>query len=69
MTCTKATPDCNGRTDTAITEAAQDDPIQHTEDAVTDPIMTHHISHTTNHPNSTYPTIGIGSYLILKVLL
>ena len=35
---------------TATTEAAQDDPIQHSEAKVTEPTMTHHTSHTADHP-------------------
>ena len=52
MTCTKATPDHNSGTESAITEAPQDNPIQHTEDTVTDPTMTHNTGHTANHPHT-----------------
>ena len=52
VTCTEATPDHNNGMGTATTEAAQDDPIQHTKDTVTDPAMTHHTGHTTNHPHT-----------------
>ena len=41
MTCTAAAPDCNKGEGTATIETAQDNPIQHTEDTVTDPAMTH----------------------------
>ena len=53
VTCTKATPDHNNRTGTATIEAAQDDPIQHTEDTVRGPAMTHHTGHTANPPHTT----------------
>ena len=39
-------------TGTTTIKAAQDDPIQHTEDTVTDPTMTHHTGHTINHPHT-----------------
>ena len=53
MTCTVATPNHNNRTGSAAIEAAQDDPIQHTEDTVAGPTMTHHIGHTANPPHTT----------------
>ena len=52
MTCTKAAPDCNNGTDTAVTEMAPDDPIQHTKDTAADPTMTHYTDHTTNHTHA-----------------
>ena len=52
MTCTVATPDHNSGTDTVITEPAQDDLIQHTEDTAADPAMTHHTGHTANLPHT-----------------
>ena len=52
MTCTEAAPDHNNGTGTAAIEAAQDDPIQHTKDTVTDPTVTHHTSHTANPPHT-----------------
>ena len=52
MTCTDAAPDHNNRLGTAALEAAQDDPIQHTEDKVTGPIMTHHTRNTAYHPQT-----------------
>ena len=51
VTCTEAASDHN-RIGTAAIEAAQDNPIQHTEDIVTDPAITYHTSHTTNHPHT-----------------
>ena len=53
MTCTETASDHNNGTGTATKEAAQDDYIQHTEDTVTDPTMTHHTGHTTNPPDTT----------------
>ena len=53
VTHTEATPDHSNEMGMATIEAAQDDPIQHTEDTVTDPTMTHHTDHTTNHPYTT----------------
>ena len=53
MTCIEATSDHNEGMGKATIEAAQDDPIQHTKDTVTDPIMTHHTGHTANHPHTT----------------
>ena len=52
MTCTEATPEHNNRMGTATIGAAQDNPIQHTKDTVTDPTVTHHIGHTINHPHT-----------------
>ena len=52
ITCTEAVPYHNNWMDTAAIEAAQDDPIQHTEDTVADLTMTHHTGHTTNHPHT-----------------
>ena len=53
MTCTEAAPDCNKGKGTSATEAAQGDPIQHTKATATEPTMTHHTSHTTDHPHTT----------------
>ena len=53
MTCTEAPPDHNNGTCSATIEAAQDDPIQHTDDTVTDPTMTHPTGHITNPPHTT----------------
>ena len=53
MTCIEAAPDHNNRTGSATIEAAQDDPIQHTEDTVIGPTMTHHTRHTTNPQHTT----------------
>ena len=52
MTYTEATPDHDNGMGTAAIEAAQDDPIQHTEITAADPTMTHQTSHTTNHPHT-----------------
>ena len=52
VTCTEAASDHNNGMDTATIEAAQDDPIQHTKDTVTDPTVTHHTGHTANHPQT-----------------
>ena len=52
MVCTEAAPDQNNGTGTAVIEAAQDNPIQHTEDTVADPTMTHHTGHKANHPHT-----------------
>ena len=48
VTHTEAAPDHNNGTGSATIEAAQDDPIQHIEDIVADPVMTHHTDHTAN---------------------
>ena len=53
MTCTEAVPNCNNGTGTAAVEAAQDDPIQQTEDTVVYPTMIHHTSNTAIHPHTT----------------
>ena len=52
MTCTEFAPDHGNGMGTATIEAAQDDPIQHTEDTATDPTMTHYTCHTANHPHT-----------------
>ena len=52
MTCTETAVDHSNRMGRATIEAAQDNPIQHTEGTVTNPAMTHQISHTTNHPHT-----------------
>ena len=52
MTCTEVIPDHNNWTGSVAIEAAQDNPILHTEDTVTDPTMTHHTSLTTNPPHT-----------------
>ena len=52
MTCTEAAPYHNNGTGSAAIEAAQDDPIQHTEDTVAGPTITHHIGHTANPPHT-----------------
>ena len=52
MTHTEATPDHNKGRGTATIEAAQGNTIQHTEDTVIEPTMTHHINHTTDHPHT-----------------
>ena len=52
MTYTEAVPNHDNGTDTAAIEAAQNDPIQCTEDKVMDAAMTHHTSHTANHPHT-----------------
>ena len=56
MTCIEATPDHTNGTGTAAREADQEDPIQHTEDTVIDPTMTHHTGHTTAHQVTTVRT-------------
>ena len=48
VTHTEATPDHNKGT--ATIEAAENNPVQCTKDAVTDPVMTHHTGHAANHP-------------------
>ena len=48
-TCTEAALDHNKGMGTATIEAAQGDPIQHTQATVTEPAMTHHTNHTTDH--------------------
>ena len=53
VTCTEAAPDCNKGMETATIEAAQGDPIQHTEATATEPTMTHHTDHTADHPLTT----------------
>ena len=53
MTCTEAALDHDKGMGTATIEAAQDNPIQHTNDTVTDLAMTHHTGHTANHPHTT----------------
>ena len=52
MTCTEATSDQSNETDTAIIEAAQDSPIQHTRDMATDPTVTHCTGHTAHLPHT-----------------
>ena len=52
ITHTEAAPDCNNGMGIATIESAQDDPIQHTKATVTEPTMTHHTSHTTDHPHT-----------------
>ena len=52
-TCTEAASDHNNVTGTATIEAAQGNSIQHTEDTVTGPPVTHHTGHTTNPPHTT----------------
>ena len=52
MTPTEATQDHNNGMGTAAIKVAQDNPTQHTNDMVTDPIKTHHTSHTTNCPHT-----------------
>ena len=52
MTCTEAAPDHNNETGTVTIETAQGNPIQHTEDTVTGPAMTHHTGHTANPPHT-----------------
>ena len=46
-------PDCNKGMGTATIEAAQGNPIQHTEAIVTEPAVTHHTGHITDHPHTT----------------
>ena len=53
MTCTEATLDCNKGMGTAVIEAAQGDPMQHSKATVTEPIMMHHTSHITDYPHTT----------------
>ena len=53
MTCTEAAPDHNNGIGTAALEAAQDNPIQHTEHTVADSAVTHHTGHSINHPHTT----------------
>ena len=53
MTCTEAAPDCNKGMGTDNIEAAQGDPIQHTEATVTEPTMTCLTGHTADHPHTT----------------
>ena len=53
VTCTEAAPYHSNRTGTATIEAAQDDPIQHTEDTATGHAMTHHTGHTANPLHTT----------------
>ena len=53
MTYTGAIPDHNKGTGTTTIEPAQDDLIQHTENTVTEPTMTHHTGHTVDHPHTT----------------
>ena len=62
---TEATLDHNTWTDTVATEAAHDNFTQHIGDTATDPIVTHHISHITDHPHitalwDTDPKITVG---------
>ena len=52
VTCTEAAPDHNNMTASATIEAAQDDPVQHTEHTVAGPAMTHHTGHTANPPHT-----------------
>ena len=55
MTCTEAIPDCNKGMGIATIEAAQGDPIQHTDATVTGPAMTPHWPHcrpSTHHSSS-----------------
>ena len=49
MTCTEATTDHDNGMGI---ETAKDNLIQHTKDTVSDPAMTHHTGHTTNHPHT-----------------
>ena len=49
MPCTEAAPDHSKGMGTATIEAAQGNPIQHTEATVAEPIMTHH---TADHPHT-----------------
>ena len=51
--CTEASPDHNNRKGSATIEAAQDNPIQHTEDTVAGPTVTLHTGHTANPPHTT----------------
>ena len=53
VTCTDTAPDHNKGMGIAAIEAAQGDPIQHTEAIVTGPTMTLHTSHTADHPHTT----------------
>ena len=53
MTCTEATPNHKNRTGTATIDAAQDDPIQHTDDTAAGPTITHYTGHTANPPHAT----------------
>ena len=53
MSCAQATLAHNNRTGTATIEAAQDNPIQHTDNTVEDAAMTHHTSHTANPLHTT----------------
>ena len=55
MTCTEPAPNHNKGTGTATIEAAQDDPIQHTEDTAAGPTVTHHTGHTLNPQYITAP--------------
>ena len=48
---TEVALDHNTRTDTATTEAAHNNLIQHTEDTATDPVVTHCIGHIKDHPH------------------
>ena len=53
MTCIEAAPDHNNGTGTDPIEAAQDDSLQHNEDRVEDPTVTHHTDHTANPSHTT----------------
>ena len=52
MTYTEATPNCNKGMGTATIDAAQGNPIQHTEATVTKPTMTHLTSYNADHQYS-----------------
>ena len=52
MICTEAPHNHNSGTGTATIEAAQGDPIEHTEDTATGPTKTHHTGHTANLPHT-----------------
>ena len=53
MTCTEGASDPNKGMGTATIEAAQGDPIQHTEATITEPTMTCLTGHTADHPHIT----------------
>ena len=59
VTCTAAAQDHDNGTGTAAIEVAQNDPIQHTNDIVTDPAMTYHTSHTAAHQVTAYRSSNI----------
>ena len=52
MTCAEATPDHNKGMGIATMEAAQDNPIQHTEATATEIAMRQHTDHAIDHPHT-----------------